>query len=90
MGLLFWRKPRVIHVTERERDLILMAQLEATGNPVDEIESNDNMPATVLNMSLAKQDGKGLRNAISQSNGFETNLIDEINQRFGDTKSSRK
>ncbi len=90
MRIFFWRKPRTIHVSERELELIRRAEAEAAGITVEELDSQDNMPLTAMSMSVAKQDGKGLRNVISPRNGFETNLVDDVNRRFSENEINDK
>ena len=90
MRIFFWRKPRIIQVSERELELIRRAQAEAAGVTVEELDSQDNMPPTALNMAVAKRNGRGFKNLTSPGNGFETNLVDEINQRFADNEINEK
>jgi hypothetical protein len=90
MRFLFWRKPRVIQVSAREFELIRKAQAEAAGQTGDELDSDDNMPPTALNMLVAKRSGKGFKNLTFSSNLYETKLIDEINKRFEENEIIEK
>jgi hypothetical protein len=82
MGILFWRKPRTTKVSERELELIRLAEAEAAGNRVVELDSDDNMPPTALKPLIAKRNGKGFKNLTFQGNLYETNFMDDVNRRF--------
>ena len=82
MSLFFRRKRRTVKVSARELELIRQAEVEATGNRVVELDSDDNMPPTALKPLLAKRNGKGFKNLTVQGNLYETNFIDDVNRRF--------
>lgn len=90
MRLFFWRKPRTIKVSARESELIRKAQAEAAGHTLEELDSQDNMPPTALNMSVSKRDGKGFKNFTIPGNGYASSLVDDINQRFADNDLADK
>ena len=90
MGIIFWRKPRTVKVTEREIELIRQAQAEASENRVVELDSDDNMPPTALKPLVSRRDGKGFKNLTFQGNAYETNLVDDINRRLKENEQLDK
>jgi hypothetical protein len=91
MGIRFWRKAdSVIRVSPREAELIADAEAEAANNRVQEIDSDDNMPATALKPLISKRNGKGFKNLTFQGNLYETKFVDEINERFAQAELIEK
>ncbi len=90
MKFLFWRKPRTLKVSARELELIKKAEAEAGGKELAEYDSDDNMPPTASRMMVAKRNGKGFKNLTFSGNLYETNLIDDINQRFAENEIREK
>ena len=90
MGIMFWRKPRTVKVSQRELELIRMAEAEAAGNRVVEVDSDDNMPPTALKPLVSRRDGKGFKNLTFQGNAYETNLVDDVNRRYKENEQLDK
>ncbi len=90
MRISFRKKPRVIEVSQRELDLIRLAEAEAAGNRLVEVDSDDNMPPTALKQIVAKRNGKGFKNITVQGNLYETNFMDEVNRRFEENEIIEK
>lgn len=83
MGIRFGRRAeRVIRVSTREAELIAAAEAESSSNRVQELDSDDNMPATALKPLIAKRNGKGFKNLTFEGNLYETKFIDDVNERF--------
>jgi len=78
----FRRKSRTIKVSQREAELIAQAEAEAKGSTPADSSGDDNMPPTVMKMSISKPNGRGFRNITVQGNGYETNFIDSVNKRY--------
>ena len=91
MGLRFWRKAeKVIRVSPREATLIAAAEAESASGRVQELDSDDNMPATALKPLIAKRNGKGFKNLAFDGNLYETKFIDDVNERFAQAELLEK
>jgi hypothetical protein len=91
MGIRFWRKAeRTIRVSRREAELIAAAEAEASGNRIEEVGSDDNMPPTALKPLIAKRNGKGFKNLTVEGNLYETKFIDDVNERFAQAELLEK
>ena len=91
MGIRFWRKAeKVIRVSPREANLIAAAEAEAASGRVQELDSDDNMPATALKPLIAKRNGKGFKNLTFDGNLYETKFIDDVNERFAQAELLEK
>jgi hypothetical protein len=91
MGIRFWRKAeKVIRVSEREAKLIAAAEAESANGRVQELDSDDNMPATALKPLIAKRNGKGFKNLTFEGNLYETKFIDDVNERFAQSELLEK
>ena len=84
------RTTRTIKVSQREAELIAQAEAEANGSTSTDSSGDENMPPTVLKMSIAKPNGRGFRNITVQGNGYETNFIDSVNKRFDENERIEK
>jgi hypothetical protein len=91
MGIRFWRKAeKVIRVSPREAKLIAAAEAESASGRVQELDSDDNMPATALKPLVAKRNGKGFKNLTFDGNLYETKFIDDVNERFAQAELIEK
>jgi hypothetical protein len=91
MGIRFWRKAeKVIRVSPREAELIAAAEAESASGRVQELDSEDNMPATALKPLIAKRNGKGFKNLTFEGNLYETKFIDDVNERFAQAELLEK
>lgn len=83
-------KRKTIRVSQHELDLIRAAEAEARGQSVEELDSDDNMPPTLIKMLAAKRNGKGFKNLTAQGNLYENKTFDDINKRFEENELRAK